>query len=114
MKFLFAVVFIVIDFITGMIKSFRQKNFDSSKMREGLLNKLGEFCALILGFCTDRAMPYLDLGTDIPVFLAIASYISLMEILSTIENLGGISPKLVPEKLKKYFKKIESEEIENE
>lgn len=110
MTFLFVVMFIVIDFVTGMIKSFRQKNFDSSVMREGLLNKLGEFCALVLGFCTDKAMPYLDLGSDIPVYAAIASYISLMEILSTIENLGGISPKLVPEKLKKYFKKIESED----
>ena len=55
-------------------------------------------------------MPYLDLGVNIPVFSAIASYISLMEIFSTIENLGGISPKLVPEKLKKYFNKIESED----
>lgn len=110
MTFLFAVAFIVIDFATGMIRAFRQKVFDSSKMREGLLNKLGEFCALILGFFTDKSMPYLDLGFDIPVFMAIASYISLMEIFSTIENLGGISPKLVPEKLKKYFKKIESEE----
>lgn len=110
MTFLCAVIFILIDFVTGMISAFRQHCFDSSKMREGLLNKLGELCALILGFCTDKALPYLDIGINIPVFSAIASYISLMEIFSTIENLGGISPKLVPEELKKYFKKIESEE----
>ena len=95
--------FIVLDFITGLVKAFSSGGFKSSVMRQGLFHKVGELLCVALGLLIQYAEGYLDLGINLPVAAAICTYIVLMEIGSAIENIGAINPDLVPTKLRKII-----------
>ena len=92
--------FIVLDFVTGLIKAISSSAFKSSCMREGLFHKTGELLCIALGILVQYAERYLDLGINLPVAAAICTYIVLMEIGSALENIGAINPELVPSKLR--------------
>lgn len=98
--------FIVLDLVSGMIKAFKRHDFDSSIMRDGLINKSGEILILVLAGLAEKALPYFDISLGEPIFNGICAYIILMEIGSVIENAGNINKSIVPEKISKFFKKI--------
>ena len=98
--------FIVFDLLTGIIKAFKNKEYTSSIMREGLFHKCASILCIVLGLMVDYAQTFIDLGLTVPVAAAICSYIILMEIGSIIENVCEINPEIMPEKLKSYFLKL--------
>lgn len=98
--------FIVLDFVSGMIKAFKNKEFDSSVMRDGLINKMGELLILILAELAEKALPYFDISIGKPIFNGICTYVILMEIGSVIENVGNINKAIIPAQIRKFFKKI--------
>lgn len=98
--------FIALDFLTGMIKAFKEKNYSSSIMREGLYHKCGSMLLIGFGVLVEHAEKFIDLGVTVPVASMICGYIVLMEIGSIIENLGTINPEIVPSKMKQYFTKL--------
>lgn len=105
-KIAIVLAFVVLDFVSGMIKAFKKQEFDSSIMRDGLINKIGELITLILAELAEKSLPYFDVSIGKPIFNGICTYIILMEIGSVIENVGNINKKIVPAKLRKFFKKI--------
>lgn len=98
-------IFIVLDFITGIINGACHKNVDSSKMREGLYHKLGYIFAIILGIAIEYAMNFLDLGFTIPIVNAICIFIVMTEVVSILENIISINPKLNNNSFLKIFSK---------
>lgn len=106
MMYIVVALFISLDFLTGLIKAFKEKIYTSQDMREGLFHKSGSALCVLLGILIDYAQKYFDLGVNIPVTTAICSYIILMECGSIIENLGKINPNIVPEKLRECFGKL--------
>ena len=104
-----AFAFIVLDFLTGLIKAFATNSFTSTKMREGLFHKVGLVLCMILGFLVDHAQSYIDLGISVPVAAAVCVYICLMEITSIIENICRINPDILPDKLADLFGGLKSE-----
>ena len=98
-----AFAFIVLDFVTGLVKAVATHSFTSTKMREGLFHKVALILCMILGGLVDFAKGYLDLGVSVPVAVAICIYICLMEITSIIENVCKINPEIVPDKLAALF-----------
>lgn len=98
--------FIVMDFATGLFKAFKEKNFSSSVMREGLFHKCGFIFLVIFGMLVDYAQLYLDIGIAVPTTKSICVYVVLTEIGSIVENLGKINPAIIPDKLKQYFTKL--------
>lgn len=110
MMLILTIAFIVLDMITGIVKAFKEKNFTSTIMREGLFHKSGELILLVFGFLVDFAQKYIDLGVSLPMTGIICVYICLMEIGSIIENVGKINPSLVPANLQQYFFKLKKED----
>lgn len=106
MVFVIVGCFIVLDFVTGLIKAIKQKNFTSSTMREGLFHKCASILWVVFGSLVDYAQTYIDLGVTIPLAGAICVYIVLMECGSIMENLGAINPKLVPQTIRQHFTKL--------
>lgn len=106
MVYLIVAGFILLDMITGIIKAFKEKAYNSSVMREGLFHKCGSILCVVFGVLVDFAQGYFDLGVAIPVAVSICIYISIMEIGSIIENVSTINPEIMPDKLKQYFKKL--------
>lgn len=95
--------FIVLDFISGMIKGVAGKKLSSTKMREGLFHKAALLLCMCLGVAIDVAQPYMNLGVTVPVGGAICVYITLMEIGSIIENVSEVNPQIAPDALRKIF-----------
>lgn len=109
MAYIITFAFIVLDFITGLVKAFATKAYSSTKMREGLFHKVGLVLCVILGVMVDYAQGYLELGVSVPVAAAVCAYIVLMEVGSTIENIGEINPDVLPDKLRGLFGGLKKE-----
>ena len=105
-----AFAFIVLDFLTGLIKAFATNSFTSTKMRQGLFHKVALLLCMILGFLVDHAQDYIDLGITVPVAAAVCVYICLMETTSIIENICKINPEILPDKLVSLFGGLKRED----
>ena len=99
-------IFIALDITTGIIKAFKEKNYTSSYMRDGLYHKCGSVICIAFSTLIDYTQKYIDVGVSVPLTKAICVYIVLMEIGSIIENICLINPDIMPDKLKQYFKKL--------
>jgi len=99
-------VLIVIDYLTGIAKAFKQKNLNSYIGGMGIFKKAGIFLVIIIAQKLDLAMP-----TD-PVFrtVTILFYIS-NEGISVIENLATLGVP-IPKILKDKFKNLKDGEEE--
>ena len=87
-------VFVALDIITGLLKSFKMKKFKSSQMRDGGFKKGAVILFLSLIFFVDFVQCRIDLGFKVPLFTGVSTYFALMEFGSIIENLCKIEPKI--------------------
>lgn len=108
--FLIVVALILFDIITGILQALYNHTLDSEVLRKGLFHKLSEILALAFGWGVEFAINYIDIGFDVPVLTGVATYISIMEIVSILENLCNINPRLLKffrPYLNKYNKELE-------
>jgi len=94
------------DFISGLIKAFKEKNYCSTIMRQGLYHKAGSILCIVFGALVDYAQQFIDIGVSLPIVEGFCAYIILMEVGSIIENVCKINPEILPEKLTQYFFKL--------
>ena len=112
------------DFITGIIKAYITGTLNSTKMRKGGLNKIGELivmgtaCGLEIGI---KALgQYYDVNqlagiTGTITAVLVFGYISLMELISILENYAEINPDAAwISKLIKRLKNNTDKEDKNE
>ena len=112
------IAFILLDVVSGLVSAYARHAISSQKLRTGLWHKIGYFfvvfCAIIIEWTMTKG---LDLGFSLPLVVPICVWVSLMEIVSILENAAQINPDLekVPgfERLKEVAQK-EAEEKEAE
>ena len=115
----------IVDFVFGFLKGYVKKNISSQKMRQGGVNKLCEViimltaCGLEIGI---QALGRYYASGSLEIFtkimgvlaaLAVCGYITVMEIVSILENYAEINPnaKWVQRALK-FLKVVENDEKE--
>lgn len=79
---LLPLVMIGADILTGWIQASINGTWDSTKMRKGLFRKSAEIVVLALAYVVQCAV-----ALPIDIFIFIALYVVVMELLSVIENL---------------------------
>ena len=88
-------LFIVLDLVSGVAAAYARKEVESPKLRQGLWHKAGYvfvlFCSIIIEWAMNNGM---DLGFNLPLVTPICVWISLMEIVSILENAAKINPEL--------------------
>lgn len=94
-----ALLLIVFDILTGVLAAMITGTFKSSKMREGGKRKLFLTVVVIFGVVLDYVQHIAELGINVPACTLICGYISLMEIMSIIENINKAYPNALPKKL---------------
>ena len=104
--YIIVALFIVLDVITGLLKAFKNKDYSSTYMREGLYHKCGSILCIVFSSLVEYTQRYIDIGVNIPIIKAICGYIIIMEISSIIENICLLNPDILPDKLTQYFKKL--------
>lgn len=116
----------LVDFVFGFLKGYVKKNISSQKMRQGGVNKLCEViimltaCGLEIGI---QALGRYYASGSLEIFtkimgvlaaLAVCGYITIMEIVSILENYAEINPhaKWVKRVLK-FLKVVENDDKED-
>ena len=112
------IIFILLDVISGVASAYARHEISSQKLRTGLWHKLGYFFVIFCAIAIEWTMTKgLDLGFSLPLVVPICVWVSLMEIVSVLENAAEMNPDLkeVPgfEHLKEVAQK-EAEEKEAE
>lgn len=112
----------IADFLTGLIKGYIKNDLNSTKMRKGGLNKVGEIivmataCGLEIGIRElGRYYSASDLAgvTGTITAFAVFGYIVIMEIISILENYAEINSQAVwVTKLLKRLKNVDDKEEE--
>lgn len=89
------ILFIILDVVSGVAAAYARHEVESPKLRQGLWHKVGYlfvvFCAIIIEWAMTQGM---DLGFSLPLVMPICVWISLMEVVSTLENSAKINPDL--------------------
>ena len=117
---LVTVIFIIFDIATGVIQALINGTFESHKMRQGGLRKLCLLVVIAFGVVLDYSQALVDLGFNFPCLSWICAYISLMEIMSIIDNINMAFPNALPKGLTKMLndvardKGVEVEDEDNE
>ena len=117
----------IADFITGMIKAYITGSLNSTKMRKGGMNKVGELVVMTTGCGLEAGIKalgrYYDVSHELAAItgtvtaLLIFGYIALMEVISILENFAEINPKSsgwVTKLLKRLKDSDEKKEDEDE
>lgn len=92
----------IADFITGLIKAYVTGTLNSTKMRKGGVNKVGELIVMTTGCGLEAGIKalgrYYDTSQELAAITGTAaailvfSYIVIMEVISILENYAEINP----------------------
>ena len=89
------IAFILLDVVSGVTSAYARHEISSQKLRTGLWHKLGYFFVVFLAIIIEWTMTHgLDLGFSLPLVVPICVWVSLMEIVSTLENAAKMNPDL--------------------
>lgn len=110
-----ALVLMVLDVITGIAKAIKNKNVDSSIMREGLWHKAGFIGLIVLSGAVEYAIAIVPMpsGVDIPevpLIVLACAYIVVTEIVSNFENLCQLNPQIADSYLGKLVSQLDGKE----
>lgn len=98
-----ALIFNVFDLITGFVSACKNKNIQSSKLRDGLFKKVGFIFCYFLAWIVDTQGYIIGFKLGIAILPVIILYVCTTELVSIIENICKINTDLVPDKLKELF-----------
>lgn len=108
-----ALALMVLDVLLGLAGAVKNKDVQSSKMREGLWHKAGSVGLIVLAYVLDVAVDHVDLGVIFPGVVIVCAYIILMEVGSCLENLVVLNPALRNNPIMKVFATREDDESHN-
>lgn len=105
--------FILFDIITGLLKAIKCNKLNSTLLRQGLLHKLSEVLCVVGAFAAPFGLQYLQVEFKLPLLECVGVYICLMEVISAIENLCEVNPKL-NKLFAPYLEKLKKKDDDNE
>ena len=98
-----ALIFNVFDLLTGFVSACKNKDIQSSKLRDGLFKKVGFIFCYFLAWIVDTQGDIVGFKLGVAILPVIILYVCTTETVSIIENICKINTDLVPEKLKELF-----------
>lgn len=105
----------VLDIVFGLANAFAKKEYQSSKMREGIAHKCAELGFLLVGIVADATIiGGVDLGFSAPVLVTICVYLAVMEIGSLLETFAKMNPQLASSPLFKLLASVTDRDREDE
>ena len=98
-----ALVFNALDLITGIITALKNKDIQSSKLRDGLFKKVGFILCYVVAWLIDTEGSQIGFQFGAPILPIIIIYVCTTELVSILENICKINPDILPEKLMELF-----------
>lgn len=97
-----ALLFNLIDLVTGLISAVKAKDLQSTKLRDGIFKKIGFLICYILALMIDTYGSEVGFVISIKLLPIVISFVCITEVVSIIENLSKITD-ILPEKLLTIF-----------
>lgn len=98
-----ALAFNAMDLVTGISAAVKEKDLESSKLRDGLFKKVGFLFCYVLAILIDNNGIYIGLNISVEILPIVVLYVVTTEIVSIIENISRLNSDLLPEKLLDMF-----------
>lgn len=98
-----ALIFNALDLMSGLAAAVKEKDLESSKLRDGIFKKAGFLLCYVLAMLIDAEGSYIGLNLEVKILPIIVSYVVLTETVSIIENISRLNPELLPDKLMELF-----------
>ena len=101
----FVLVLSLLDIVSGLVQALINRDFQSSRMREGLGHKAVLVLVIVLSVVVQGFAAHVgDSGWDVPLIYPTCLYIAVMEVSSVIENVALAYPELAGSKLLRLFR----------
>lgn len=100
---LVALGFNAIDLCTGFVSAIKNKEIQSSKLRDGLFKKVGFIFCYFVSWVVDTYGTNIGFHLDFTILPIIIFYVCTTELVSILENISKINPDLMPDKLMSLF-----------
>lgn len=98
-----AMVFNALDLTTGTITAIKNKDIQSSKLRDGLFKKVGFIFCYFVAWLVDNEGALIGFQIGVSILPIIILYVCTTELVSILENICKINPDILPEKLMQLF-----------
>lgn len=98
-----ALVFNALDLFTGIITAVKNKDIQSSKLRDGLFKKVGFILCYFVAWLIDTEGSLIGFQLNTPILPIIILYACTTELVSILENICKINSDILPEKLMELF-----------
>ena len=98
-----ALIFNAFDLVSGIASAVKEKDLQSSKLRDGIFKKAGFLMCYALAILIDNEGKYIGMNFEVKILPIILAYVVMTETVSIIENITRINPELLPEKLLEMF-----------
>lgn len=98
-----ALVFNALDLITGIITAVKNKDIQSSKLRDGLFKKVGFMLCYFVAWLVDTQGSNIGFQFGMPILPVIILYVCTTELVSILENISKINSDILPDKLMELF-----------
>lgn len=98
-----ALIFNAVDIVTGIICALKNKDVQSSKLRDGLFKKIGFILCYFVAWLVDTQGGLIGFHIDVSILPIVITYVCLTELVSILENICKINPDIMPDKLMEIF-----------
>ena len=98
-----ALIFNLIDILSGLVSAIKNKDIKSSKLRDGLFKKVGFIFCYFIGWLVDTQGEKVGFYFTVDILPIIILYICTTELVSIIENICKINTDIFPEKFLEIF-----------
>ena len=98
-----ALIFNALDIISGLFAGIKNKDIQSSKLRDGLFKKVGFIFCYIWAWLIDTQGDVIGFEISVKILPIIILYVCTTEVVSILENISKINPDLLPSKLMELF-----------
>lgn len=98
-----ALIFHIIDIVSGLIGAIKNHDLRSDKMRDGMFKKVGFIFCYLVAIVIDKYGNYVGINLSFSILPVIIAYAVATELVSILENITKINPDLKIGKLKDLF-----------
>ena len=106
-------MFIILDVVSGLLKSVVLGVLSSSKMREGLMHKFAYIIILVLSYMIELGQSYTGVRIDFPLITTVVAFIVMSECMSIFENCCEMNPELKGSRIAHFFDLTNKENNDN-
>lgn len=98
-----ALIFNALDLVSGIITAVKDKDIQSSKLRDGLFKKIGFILCYFVAWLVDTQGQTIGFQLGVSILPIIILYVCTTELVSILENISKINPDILPDKLMELF-----------